>query len=342
MSTRPADLRALLEAVGGRHHVLVLTHNDPDPDALASAFGLATLLRGYGHAATQAYGGLLGRAENRAMVRVLRLRFRLVEQLNIAAFDAVALVDTQPGAGNHALPKTVVPRVVLDHHSRLHSGPAVYQGVRPSYGACATIVGEYLQQAGVAWNERLATALFYGIKTDTLGLARGAHQADATLYLALHQSVNQNWLGQIEQSPLSWFYYQAVQRALTRALVYGSVVFSHLDEVHRPDIVAELADLLLRAEGIEWSVVTGQFHQQLVLSIRTIRTRDDSLSAGTVVREVVGARGSAGGHGHMAGGRLSLAGRDATAERERIEARLRALLGVARRRPRPLVPEALP
>lgn len=338
MATRPSDLRALLEAVAGRHHVVVLTHNDPDPDALATAFGLATLLRRHGHAATLTYGGLLGRAENRAMVRILRLRFRVVDQLAIADFDAVALVDTQPTAGNHSLPPTIEPRIVLDHHGRRRSTGGGYHDVRPSYGACATIVGEYLQVAGVPWNERLATALFYGIKSDTLGLARGAHEADATLYLALHQSVNQSWIGQIEQAPLSWFYYQALQRGLTRARVNGKVVLTHLDEIHRPDIVGELADLLLRAEGIEWSVVTGQFSGQLVLSVRT---RNEVVNAATLVREAVGTRGSTGGHGHMAGGRLPLAGRDPTVERERIEARLLTALGADRRRPRLLVPEAL-
>ncbi|HBY93264.1 MAG TPA: hypothetical protein DEP84_04735, partial [Chloroflexi bacterium] len=301
MPTRPSDLRALLDAVAGRHHVLVMTHNDPDPDALASVFGLATLLRRQGHAVTQAYGGFLGRGENRAMVRVLRLRFRTVDQLAPADFDAVALVDTQPGAGNHSLPATIEPNIVLDHHSRLRTGAAGYQDVRPSYGACSTIVGQYLQVADLAWDARLATALFYGIKTDTLGLSRATHEADAALYLALHQSVNQRWLGQIEQAPLSWFYYQALQRALIRALVYGPVVFSHVGEVHRADIVAELADLLVRAEGVEWSVVMGEFREQLIISMRT---HDETLNAGTVMREVVGTRGSAGGHGHMAAGRL--------------------------------------
>src|SRR5690606_9234159 len=138
-----------------------------------------------------------------------------------------------------------------------------------------------------------------------------------------------------EQAPLTWSYFQVLQRALARAQVYGSVLFTRVDIVHRPDIIAEMADLLLRAEGVEWSVVLGRFREYLIVSLRT---HAESPSAGTIVREVIGARGSAGGHGHMAAGRLPLGGRNPEAECDRIEKRLRALLGVSHHRPRPLVP----
>lgn len=338
MNPSPAELRALLDAVTGRHQVLVLTHDNPDPDALASAFGLAVLLRAHGHAATLAYGGVLGRAENRAMARLLHLQFRPLANLNLAEFPAVALVDTQPGSSNHSLPPSVEPRIVLDHHRRREHGSAVFQDVRPEYGACATLVGEYLQVAGIAWNERLATALFYGIKSDTRGLSRGAHEADAALYLVLHHHVNQSLLGQIEQAPLSPAYFETLHRALTRATVYGPVVFAHLGAIHRPDIAAEMADLLLRADTVDWSVVTGEFGGELIVSLRTT---DRTQRCDTLIREIVGTHGSAGGHGHMAAGRIYLNGSDAATEGHRIEFEIRSLLGVTRHHVRPLVPSAV-
>ena len=100
-----------------RRRWLILTHDNPDPDALASAAALAQLLkRRYRVSATIGYGGIIGRAENLEMVRGLRLRLSRVRHLSWKNYRHFALVDTQPRTGNNQLPAEVVPDVVIDHH----------------------------------------------------------------------------------------------------------------------------------------------------------------------------------------------------------------------------------
>lgn len=338
MRTTAKDLEAIRRLLHDRKRILVLTHNDPDPDALASAYGMGRLLRRFrprGQQIYLAFGGLLARAENREMVRALHLRFRRVEHLNLDEFNAIVLVDTQPGAGNHALSEDRLPDIVIDHHPRLKLTSEVpLADIRPSYGATSTIVAEYLAVAGVPWDARLATALFYGIRTDTLGLARGATEHDAHMYLTLHSHVDQAILARIERAPLPRRYFSALADALDRATVYRNVVILDLGEVYRPDLGAELADLFLRLEGIDWVISLGIYNHTLVVSVRA--TTPDQ-HAGQLVRRAVGKRGSAGGHGTMAAGRIPLENRNADDERERLRQRFLELLEVTDARGRPLL-----
>lgn len=338
MPTMSKQIEHLVALFHEKRNWLVLTHNDPDPDAIGAAFGMAVLLRHFrqkGQQVTIGYGGVLGRAENQAMVRALRLRMKRVERDDVAAYDGIVLVDCQPGVGNNLTDEALLPDVVIDHHPRVRLTSAVpLHDVRPSYGATSTIVAEYLQQAGVAWEHRVATALFYGIKTDTLGLARGATQADAEMYLHLHQYVEQRIVAQIERAPLPRRYFQVLADALHSATIYGDIIIVDVHIVHRPDIISELADMFLRLEGINWSIVIGQFDETLAISVRT---SSPELRAGQLVRRAVGTRGSAGGHSVMAAGRIPLEGRDPVAERARLHRRFLELLGAERRRGRALL-----
>ena len=66
----------------------------------------------FGRQVTCGYGGIVGRAENQEMVRILKLNVSHVRHLQLKKFDRFALVDTQPGTGNNQLPSGVVPDVV--------------------------------------------------------------------------------------------------------------------------------------------------------------------------------------------------------------------------------------
>ncbi len=112
-----AALGERIEATPGRGRWLILTHDNPDPDALASTAALALLLRRrFRQLVTVAYGGIIGRAENREMVSSLRLPIRHLRQLGKQRFAHFALVDCQPWTGNAQLSTGVVPDLVIDHH----------------------------------------------------------------------------------------------------------------------------------------------------------------------------------------------------------------------------------
>jgi nanoRNase/pAp phosphatase (c-di-AMP/oligoRNAs hydrolase) len=319
---------ALAEHVRSRGDVgrwLVLTHDHPDPDALASAMALTKVLRGLGRRATAAYGGIIGRAENREMVRALKIKISHVKSLQLNRFRHFVLVDTQPGTGNNQLPAGVVPEVVLDHHPKRQASRAVpFLDVRPQYGATATMVAEYLLASGMRVTAQEATALVYAIRTETRDFGREASGPDKAVYDQLLPLVRKEELARIQHPRLPLSYFALLRQALERLTGVDNLVITHLPEVTQPDIVPEIADLLLRLEGRTWSLCTGAHGDRVYLSLRTTKPRAD---AGKLMRRLVGSQGRGGGHGSMAGGWVRR-----TADTERQQQRLGERLARALRK----------
>lgn len=280
---------------------LVLTHDNPDPDALASAQVLARLLHnGFGHKVTCAYGGIIGRAENREMVRLLNLQFSHMRHIRFENYAHFALVDTQPRTGNNQLPKKITPTLVFDHHPpRKASRSAAFADIRTDYGATATFLTEHLEAAGLKPTRALATAVTYAIRSETQDFRRESAGPDKKLHDELSAKVNKSALAKIQASRLPLAYFETLHEALENLHTVDTLIVSHLGEVEQPDIVPEIADLLLRLEGKTWSLATGLFGDRVYLSIRTTNVRAD---AGRIMRKLVSRTGKGGGHGMMAGG----------------------------------------
>ncbi len=303
---------------------LVLTHDNPDPDALASAFLLTHVLRSvFKRHVTIAYGGIIGRAENREMVRSLHLRLTHVRDLSFKSFQHFALVDTQPRSGNNQLPSRIVPDVVIDHHPvRANTQTGPYYDIRPPYGATATIVAEYLLASGIKSTHAMATALIYAIRTETQDFAREYTGPDKAIHDLFFPQINHRLLARIQSPRLPLTYFSNLHEALENLLGVDTLIVSHLGEVEQPDIVPEIADLLLRLEGKTWALCTGFYGQRLYLSIRTSNTRAD---AGSLMHRLIGRRGKGGGHGMIAGGWVD-ASKIAPADRGRLQKQIGARL----------------
>jgi nanoRNase/pAp phosphatase (c-di-AMP/oligoRNAs hydrolase) len=333
-------LDELLKLARGRQRALVLTHDNPDPDSLASAVALAFLLeKRAGVEARVVYGGIIGRAENLALVKVLRLPIVPVSQVVFDEHDLLALVDTQPPVGNHSVPARYPVEVVVDHHPlRDESLVAPFADVGGEYGATSTMLLEYLRAAKLEPSVEVATALFYGIKTDSRDLGRQTTPADIEAYLWLFPRADKHLLGRIEHPDLPAEYFRLYHSAIARARLYGeTAVVADLGEVYSPDMVAEVAERLSFLEGMKWSLAFGTYRGQLYVSLRV---RDRRMNAGKLMRDICEDRGgSAGGHGSMAGARLPLpSGREKAAalRRELVAAFLEAF-GVKGERPRSLL-----
>ena len=166
---------------------------------------------------------------------------------------------------------------------------------------------EYLRAAGVEPAPKLATALFYGIKTNTMGLGRAASPADVAAYFYLQPRIDVEALVEIERAQVPADYFKSFAATLQAARAYDGVVISYLGSMAYPDLAAEMADILSRLEGTRWVICMGAYKGDLILAVRTRSRRG---GAGQLVREVVGARGTAGGHGTKAGGQVPLQGED--------------------------------
>ncbi len=298
-------LSRLEEVLKDCRRLLILTHDNPDPDSISSAVALKYLVRErFGIRSTVGYGGIVGRAENKAMLRVLKIKLSPVWRIRMHKYRHIALVDTQPQTGNNSLPPEVKPTVVIDHHPlrRLTKAPLV--DVRPGYGAVATILTEYLQECGLKPATPLATALFYGISSETEALGREAGEADTGAYLYLFPLTNKKHLAGIEWPSLPRSYFDALDRSLRGASTYKNAVVARLGTVEIPELAAEVAGLLVRLERITWSLCMARWGDRLVLSIRTTNVK---AQAGRLIRRLAGRRGRAGGHNMMAGGWMDAA-----------------------------------
>lgn len=304
-------LRQLREAVGSGP-ILIMTHEYPDPDALASGLGLWYLFDHWGLQADLVYSGLVNRAENRAMLKLLTPEWMHRDELpDLQKYSAIAMVDTQPNAGNNDLPPDVIPQVVIDHHHPVRDNIKKVQFVelRPDIGATASLVFQLLEGAAVKIDARLATAIFYGIKADTRGLSRGDSPVDQSAYFSLLSMIDRQILTQIEQAGLPREYFRNFCSGLQAAVVYGTVVVANLGMLHRPDFVGEMADLLIRVQNARAAFCLGSHNDVLYLSLRTMPIKED---AGLLIQRIVPAVGKAGGHGTMAGGQVPLKGERAS------------------------------
>ena len=297
------ELGKALDGLRGRGPAVVLMHDNPDPDCMAAAECLRALLgQELGAEVTVARGGIIGRAENRAMVQVLGLEHTPIEGLDLGKFGIVALVDTQPETGNNSLPVGHKVDIVVDHHPpREGAARAAWCDIREDFGASSTIAWTYLRDRQVPVDARLATALMYAIKTETNDLLRDASEHEQEAYASLLKIADLDRLQLIAAPKVPAAHFSALDRALRAAAVRGSLVTVNLGELDYPDLVAEIADLLLPFDQARWVLSVGRWHGSVFLSIRTDVT---DAHAGSLVRRVVGTRGAAGGHGQIAGGRL--------------------------------------
>jgi nanoRNase/pAp phosphatase (c-di-AMP/oligoRNAs hydrolase) len=308
--TQPKELKKVQElynfVIHQKGKILLLTHNNPDPDGLASALALKYLLSDFWKfKTTVAYGGMIGRAENKAMVRNLNMDIKPVSEIRLRDYAIIALIDSQPGTGNNPLPENTVPDIVIDHHFPVDEDviSAHFIDIRPNCGSTSTILTEYLRDSGLTEIDRdVATALIYGIRSDTRDLGRESGPEDVAANNFLFRWVDFKLLSNIEHPRLSREYLRMFARAIERAVLDGNVVISDLQEISNTDSLSEVADLLVRLEGVKWAMCYGEFQGEVYFSLR-MNSRQGH--AGLLAQKIVSGIGSGGGHHMIAGGKIS-------------------------------------
>jgi nanoRNase/pAp phosphatase (c-di-AMP/oligoRNAs hydrolase) len=291
-------LRETLDSV---KNLLILIQHDPDPDAIASALALRTILGRNKTTAPLGSFGQVTRPENVTMVQLLDVDIEQVTVHTLSHYDGIALVDVQPPYFGNVLSHV---DAVVDHHPLVAPYEARYRDVRTDFGATSTIFVEYLQAIGAKVTQRLATALYYGIKTDTLFLGRETTEVDVEAFTYLYPLANHSLIRRMERPKLPLRDLDAFGYALRARAIIGSTFFTHLGLVEREDVLPQFAEFCLQVECVERSVVSGIFGGNLVVSVRNDM---HGKSAGELVRNAFNHLGSAGGHRSMAKAVIPLA-----------------------------------
>jgi nanoRNase/pAp phosphatase (c-di-AMP/oligoRNAs hydrolase) len=297
---RVVKIRELLAA---RERVGILVQPDPDPDGIASAYALRALLGRKRTTAPLISFGDVQRPENQALCDAIGIEVRVITPEEINEFDGLVLVDVQPNVfGDNPPERLRNIDVVVDHHPERTGYTATIRDIRTSYGATSTIFTEYLRATNTEIKPRLATALLYGIKSDTQYLGRETSERDMLSFAYLHESHSPALLRRIERPALPISGLQALGRALARSEVRDGIHILVLGRV-REDVIPQVADMALQAEGAEWAVAVGTVGRDLVFSVRNVGY---VRAAGEVVKAVVEGLGVGGGHRSMAKGIIPL------------------------------------
>ncbi len=333
----------MLAWVRGKGKILIVVHDNPDPDCFASAMALNHLfVMTLNREAVIAFSGMIGRSENLTMAKELQIPLTPLTILDIKEFQVICMVDTQPGTGNNSLPPDARVDILIDHHPLRESSKVCrWRDIRPDYGVTATILYEYLIAQNISIGTKLATALFYAIKSETQDLGREANRPDRDAYLRLFPISNKKLLYEIDHPKLPIEYFLTLNNALKHAKIFDRVLVANLREILFPEIVAELADIFLRLEEIETVLCMGLYNDEMVLSMRTIR---HDCNAGEIIRSLVDGMGTAGGHGMMAGGKVdhvSSSLKEVLGVENLLTARLMKILGMSKVKPRKLIQRPL-
>jgi len=316
--TRPQGTR-FVEALSGLDEVSILLHPNPDPDAMATGIGVASLAEQADTDAQLQYPGQIRHQENRAFRTVLDVDIEPIEHVSDLAAEHVVLVDHNEPRG-FAGADSVLPFAVVDHHPGEGAGET-FTDVRTDYGAASSIVGEYFDDLGAkpvppakhaseigadyTVSSTVATGLLYGILTDTNRLTAGCSAADFAAAGYVYPGIDEDRLDRVANPEVSTEVLELKARAIAGRDVRGPFAVSDVGRLSNVDAIPQAADELVQLEGVTAVVVLGECDGTIHLSGRS---RDDRIHMGDTLDSAVSVlrEASAGGHARMGGGQLSL------------------------------------
>jgi nanoRNase/pAp phosphatase (c-di-AMP/oligoRNAs hydrolase) len=274
--------------------VLIMLHNDPDPDAMASGLALRNILRRT--KTTAIIGAIHGvtRPENLRMVNLLDIHVETITPPMLKEFDRVAMVDVQPHYFGGLLDRV---DLVIDHHPEQPGYTAVFKDVRPDYGSTSTILTEHLRAVDVNISERTATAMLYAIKSDTLFFNRQTNRVDIEAFSYLYPLADAALIRKMEGAEITLERLDYVMKAHQNSTLVEQVFCAFLGVSPREDFIPYVADFYLQLEDVKWTVVAGIVSDSLIVSVRNLGY---TKNAGEFARRFFADIGSAGGHRAMA------------------------------------------
>jgi len=292
-------VKKLLSVISSEDTVAILIN--ADPDAIASAMALKRIFWRKVKKTEIFRVNPIKRADNLAMVKLLKVKVHHIRRMNASECTKWAMVDSQPHH-DPAFQKYKF-NIIIDHHPVSPGSTADFLDIKEEYGATSTLLIEYMRSLKIQPSPRLATALFYGIKTDTDNFARDATTNDINAFRYLYSRVNNNIIKKIEFSELTKRSLKSFRTAINRFEIVKNRAFVHMGKVADPDILVMIADFFLKVAEATWSIASGVYGQKLIIIIRNAGFRRD---AGKVARELFGQLGSAGGHKNASRAEISM------------------------------------
>lgn len=291
-------MKQLLNCIKSEH-VYIQTHNFPDPDAVASAYGMKILLEQYGIDTTICYKGKIDRYSMMHLIEYLDTEIVNMEDIvYMQGNDEIILVDSQKGNAN--IVDLVGDEIIcIDHHPTYEKVEYRFCDIRPDVGACASIVAEYFMETGKEIDKKTATALLYGIKVDTANLSRGVSKLDLDMFYILYWKANHDILNKLGRSEIQFSDLEAYANAIQSIKVFDNISIAHTGKNCPEPLIASISDFMLALSEIDCSIVYSTREDGIKLSVRSC---DSKIDSGILTNTALKGIGSGGGHQTMAGG----------------------------------------
>ena len=314
------DFSSFSDILPSSGKIMLCTHRHPDPDGLGAIVGLQHLLKvQFDIDSDLVLEGRIRRAENVTMRELLHIESIPGEEINPANYSGLIIIDSQPCFSHTHPPKGIPLLAIFDHHEGDgENEKALFEWVDHRYGATSTMIYDMYQHFNVVPDQRVATALFCGVRYDTNNLLRGAIEPDEHAFRSLERLSDRSVLAAIDQPPLTREYFQQTYRAISCCEDYGLLLLTLMEDVVSPESVAEIADWFLRLEGQQWSLSGGACDGRYQVSLRCDLEGADAYP---VLKYILGEKGSCGGHGRMAGGQIEIEGESLEEIRAYIKSR---------------------
>lgn len=278
--------------------IVVQCHDFPDADTIASGFAVYLYLKAYGKSPRLIYSGkqLISKPNLLLMIEKLEIPLEYVTELKKPA--ALVTCDCFYGEGN--VTKFEAENVYIIDHHLCENADRSHAEIRSSYGSCSSVAASMLNAEGFDYNSNinLATALFYGLYTDTNGLNEVRHPDDRNLRdLTQYDETLVNIL---KNSNLSLEEMKIAGDALKHYKYNDVYEFAVVEAMPcDPNILGFISDLLLQVDKVETCVVYCNIPNGTKLSVRSC-TND--VRANEMIQFITADVGSGGGHAQKAGG----------------------------------------
>ncbi|MBN1786118.1 MAG: NAD-binding protein [Candidatus Methanofastidiosa archaeon] len=284
----------------------IILHDNPDPDSIASGMALKLIAESRGLSCDILYGGEIGHQQNKVFVNLLNIDLIHIDEFTkylLRGYDRLAFVDHSSESNTSILPTDIYPNIIIDHHPKMGDFDAAFEDVRTSIGSVSTIMTQYLDDLDIDIDSRLATALMYGIMTDTNYFKRKFSKDDVDAVSILKTKVDPSVLTQIESPTISPDVLDVIGKSVLGREVVSGYVLSNVGYISNRDSLPQAAEFLLNLEGAKTVLVYGMLKDALYISART---KDVKLNLGQAMDKAFGSIGSAGGHMASAAAKIPL------------------------------------
>ena len=307
-------LRKMLEK---SKSLAIVMHDNPDPDAMSSAYALKAIAENMKVNTDIYYGGEIGHEGNKMMVELLKWDFKKITEHKkhiLREYDKIALIDMPNLSNTTIFPSEIEPDIIIDHHyTEEEKINAEFVDIRPKVGATATIMTSYLRDFGIEVNEQLATGLMYGILVDTNNFKRNFEKEDTEAVYFLKSKINKELLNIIENPNISSTTLDVLSKAINNKKIYDKYVISNVGHIEKKESLSQSANLLLKLEGITVSLVIGIIEDHVYVSARS---RDQFIDISKIITKAFSKMGSAGGHMNFAAAKISIGAFSCTEDKD--------------------------